>query len=138
MTWCFRQKTGLHHYLSTARNNYREYLRHDTVRLKKYFYVLRPVLACRWILERHTPPPVLFSELSEACLDEALRPAVDKLLRLKAETPELGMGRRITAINDYLDSSMAEIEAQIAKLPEEDRMDWSELNSLFLKIIGID
>jgi hypothetical protein len=33
-----------------ARKNYREYLRGDTVRLKKYLYVLRPLLATLWTL----------------------------------------------------------------------------------------
>ena len=48
----FSSKRGLSHYLSMASRNYREYLKGDTVKAKKYFYVLRPVLACRWILDR--------------------------------------------------------------------------------------
>ena len=36
---------SFHHYVHMARKNYREYLRGDTVRLKKYLYVLRPLLA---------------------------------------------------------------------------------------------
>ncbi|MBE6669070.1 MAG: hypothetical protein E7601_02570 [Ruminococcaceae bacterium] len=42
-----------------------EYLKGDTVRLKKYFYVLRPILACRWILSEGTPPPMLFRTLMD-------------------------------------------------------------------------
>ena len=38
----FSSKAGLYHYLNTANGNYREYLKGDTVRLKKYFYVIRP------------------------------------------------------------------------------------------------
>lgn len=95
----FQQKSGLYHYLSTAKSNYREYLHGETVRLKKYFYVLRPILACRWILEKQTPPPMLFTELANACLDDALVPAVNELLRLKMNTPELGEGKRIDISN---------------------------------------
>lgn len=62
----FQKEAGLYHYLSTARKNYREYLRGDLVRLKKYFYVLRPILACRWILEKQMPPPMLFTTLADA------------------------------------------------------------------------
>ena len=43
----FLAKAGLYHYLSTAKKNYREYLKGETVKYKKYFYVLRPLLACR-------------------------------------------------------------------------------------------
>lgn len=132
----FQKKAGLYHYLSTAKKNYREYLKADMVRLKKYFYVLRPILACRWILEKQTPPPMLFSELADACLDEALVPAVNNLLRLKMETPEIGLGPRIDVINEYLDASIAEIEQRIQSLSGDEKASWEELNALFLKTVG--
>ena len=69
----FSSKSGLWHYLHMAEGNYREFLRGDMVKAKKYFYVLRPILACLWILEKGTPPPMLFSELLESQLDEALK-----------------------------------------------------------------
>ena len=55
----FSTKKSLYHYISMAEGNYREYLKTEMVRAKKYFYVLRPVLACRWILEKGTPPPMI-------------------------------------------------------------------------------
>ena len=134
----FQKKAGLHHYLSTAKKNYREYLRGETVKLKKYFYVLRPILACRWILEKQTPPPMLFSELAEACLDEALVPAVAELLRLKMETPELGLGPRIDVINDYLDASIEELERTVQAIPGDGRVSWDALDRLFLKSVRPD
>ena len=79
----FSSKSALYHYLCTAQGNYREYLRGDRVRAKKYFYVLRPILACRWVLERGTPPPMRFDELAAAELPQALRADVAYLLDLK-------------------------------------------------------
>lgn len=131
----FQKKAGLYHYLSTAKKNYREYLKGDMVKLKKYFYVLRPILACRWILEKQTPPPMLFSELADACLDEALVPAVTDLLRLKMETPEIGLGPRIDVINDYLDASIEEVDQLIQAIPGDERVSWDELNRLFLQTV---
>ena len=131
----FQKKAGLHHYLSTAKTNYREYLRGDMVKLKKYFYVLRPILACRWILQKHTPPPMRFSDLAEACLDEALKPAVNDLLQKKTETSELGLGPRVDIINDYLDASIEEVEELIRTITENEKVTWDELNALFLKSI---
>ena len=55
----FLEKTGVYHYLSMAKGNYREYLKTDEVKLKKYFYVIRPILACKWILDKKTAPPAL-------------------------------------------------------------------------------
>lgn len=133
----FQKKAGLYHYLSTAKKNYREYLKGDMVRLKKYFYVLRPILACRWILDKQTPPPMRFSELADACLDPALVPAVSDLLQLKMETPELGMGPRINIINEYLDASIEELERIIQALPNDEVVCWDTLNELFLRILNL-
>ena len=43
----FSPKKGLNHYLSMAVGTYRGHLQGDTVKAKKYFYALRPILACR-------------------------------------------------------------------------------------------
>ena len=128
----FSSKRGLSHYLSMASGNYREYLKDDMVKAKKYFYVLRPVLACRWILDKGTPPPMLFSELVEAELDPALLPDVNRLLDLKMNAPEIKTIPRIESINRYLDSSIEEVRSRIVQLPEDASHGWEELNQLFL------
>lgn len=131
----FVAKSGLYHYLSTAKSNYREYLKGENVKLKKYFYVLRPLLACKWILAEGTPPPMLFGTLMEKHLDEEVRPDVERLLEIKMNTPEVGEGKRIDRLNEYLDRSIAEIESIIAALPAENVQSWNELNELFLSLI---
>jgi hypothetical protein len=115
-----------------ASSNYREFLKGDVVKAKKYFYVLRPVLACRWIFDRGTPPPMLFSELMEAELSPDLRPDVERLLALKMNAPEVKLIPRIDILNQYLDESIQEIRSQIVKLPEDAYHGWDELNRLFL------
>lgn len=72
-----------HHYLSMARKNYRGYLKGDSVRLKKYLYVLRPLFAVRWLDAGLGLPPVAFERLVEATLDDpSLREELDALLSL--------------------------------------------------------
>lgn len=115
-----------------ASRNYREYLKGDTVKAKKYFYVLRPVLACRWILDKGSPPPMLFSELMEAELDPVLLPDVNRLLNLKMNAPEIKTIPKIESINRYLDSSIEEVRSRIVQLPEDANHGWEELDQLFL------
>ena len=105
------------------------------MRLKKYFYVLRPVLACRWIMKYGTPPPWPFEELAKDCLDPKIVPEVNELLRMKRKPVEMGEGPRCGAINDYLDDSIEEITARIAELPDEKPGDWNVLNRLFLSML---
>ena len=128
----FSSKRALSHYLSMAGRNCREYLSGDTVKAKKYFYVLRPVLACRWILDRGTPPPMLFSELMEAELDPALLPEVTRLLDYKRNAPEVKTIPRIESLNRYLEDSIEELRSRILRLPEDPGRGWEELDRLFL------
>ena len=131
----FLSKSSLWHYLHMADGNYCESLRSGTVKAKKYFYVLRPVLACRWILERETPPPVLFSELAESQLPEYLEDTVRELLELKINAPEIQMIPRIDILNEYLEQSIVEIGELVRQYPKESPRDWEELNSLFLSAL---
>src|SRR4051812_39464233 len=62
----FSPVRGYHHYVSMARKNLREHLYADVVRYKKYLYVLRPLLAARWIRDGRGVPPMRFAELVAA------------------------------------------------------------------------
>ena len=133
----FSSKSGLWHYLHMAEGNYREYLRGDMVKAKKYFYVLRPILACRWILERGTPPPMLFSELMDSQLPDELREVAEQLLTLKRNAPEVRMIPRIDPLNDYLEQIMAQVRELVARYPRETVQNWEELNRLFLSALEV-
>ena len=129
----FSSKETMYHYVSMAEGNYREYLKGDLVRAKKYFYVLRPVLACQWILDWGTPPPMLFSELLKAELPVELIDVVNQLLELKMNSPEVKLIKRISEINEYLDESIPSIKRAVRLLEDSLTPDWNELNQLFLQ-----
>ena len=133
MTHYFSSKKTLYHYVSMAEGNYREYLKGDLVKAKKYFYALRPVLACQWILDRGTPPPILFSELLKTELPVELIDVVNQLLELKMNSPEIKLIKRISEINEYLDESIPRIKSAVRLLDDSYTPDWSELNQLFLR-----
>ena len=132
----FSVKKSLWHYLHMAERNYREYLRGDLVRAKKYFYVLRPVLACRWVLDRGAPPPMEFEALAAACLPPALGPLVEALLTLKRAAPEKKEIPRVEPLNRYLEESLAELRAIAAALPREPARGWEGLDRLFLAALS--
>lgn len=130
----FSVKKSLFHYWHMAETNYREYLKGSEVRVKKYFYVLRPLLAAKWILDNQSAPPMLFDELVEAELEDELRPELDKLLALKKCMPEMGMAPKIQIFNDYIERTMPEIKG-IATGIEDKRVEWDKLNEFFIRMI---
>lgn len=128
----FCAKSGLWHYLSMAKGNSRDYLQGELVKAKKYFYVLRPILACRWILHHGTPPPMRFAELMEQELEEELMDTVKGLLAQKMAAPEVKQIPQIQTLNAYIARSVEEIEAEIQALPPEQPKGWEALDRLFL------
>ena len=132
----FSCKSGLWHYLSMAESNYRAYLKGDMVRAKKYFYVMRPILACKWILHKGTRPPMPFRDLMDSELEDWLKPTVEHLLDLKMNAPEIKEIPKIPELNRWLDEEIASVKAQIAALPPEEPKQWDTLNRLFLNILS--
>ena len=102
----FDGKALCYHYSHMARGNAREYLFDDQVRLKKYFYVLRPLLAIRYIEAGRGIPPVAFDELVAAVAPQNLRSAIDELLALKRSTGELGLGDPVPVIGKFIEDEL--------------------------------
>lgn len=127
----FSPQRGLYHYLSMAKGNFKSEFSEDAVKVKRYFYVLRPVLACRWILEKGTPPPVPFAELAEQELEGYMRPHVERLLELKRNVPERKKIAPIPELNEYLTRSMQEIRCLLAAMGPEPERSWASLNEFF-------
>jgi predicted nucleotidyltransferase len=81
-----------HHYWSIARGQWRSNIQgRDEVRLKKYFYLVRPLLSLAWVVQHKKPPPMAIGDLLDGSdLPPAPRRAVEALLREKRATAELG------------------------------------------------
>lgn len=131
----FSEKSAVYHYYGTARNTYEGYLQGETVRYKKYFYALRPLLAARYIEENHEVPPVLFSELLKMNLPEELRTAIDELLKIKKQTIEGEENPQMPIIRDFIVSEIARQKEISDSLPDDHNRDWSALNRAFGEVI---
>ncbi len=74
----------VYHYLHMATGNFKEYLKQEHVRVKNYFYVLRPLLACAWVEQKKSSPPMEFQVLLDSVLsDSIVRREIDLLLSKK-------------------------------------------------------
>lgn len=102
------------HYLSMARKTFRGHLQGETVRFKKYFYVLRPLLAVRWIDLGLGRPPMTFADLLSTVNDAQLLDEVATLLALKRNAGEAAYGPRRPALHAFIE---AELEREVPVLP---------------------
>ncbi|UXH77878.1 nucleotidyltransferase domain-containing protein [Roseateles amylovorans] len=102
---------GMYHYRSMAKTNFRGYLQADQVPLKKYFYVLRPLLSVRWLERYQRPAPIEFQRLLETIDKEpGLRSAINDLIGLKQATPELGLSPQIAPIQAFIERELDRLE----------------------------
>lgn len=131
----FSLKNSLYHYLNTARRNIKTFLQGETVRPKKYFYAIRPILACLWVLENKTPPPVLFDELTTAVLPDALRPSLDYLLDIKVNAPEKTEIKPVSEIDIFLKENIVKFDELMKNLPQENNCGWEMMNEFFISEI---
>ncbi len=131
----FSVKNTMYHYLNTAKSNMKNYLLGEVVKPKKYFYALRPLLACHWVMENKTPPPVLFDTLAEAMLPDSLRSAVDYLLDIKLNTPEKDEIKPVSDIDIFLKEGIARFDELMKNLPQENCNSWDMMNEFFISEI---
>ncbi len=97
-----------YHYLSMAKRNHVQYLCGDEIRLKKYLYVLRPLLACDWVKETGTMAPMEFQHLLDRLLPTgSVRQAVDALLKKKTSGNEMGTGPKDQVLHDWIEERLA-------------------------------
>jgi len=107
----FSNVKGWHHYASMAKKNFREHMQADEVRYKKYLYVLRPLLAARWIRTQPGVPPMRFAELAQHTLDPvadaALISEINVLLEVKMRAGEAATSPRWPGIHAFIELELA-------------------------------
>lgn len=130
----YRIEKGIHHFRSMAKTNFRTYLQTETVRVKKYFYVLRPLLAIRWLELHKTPAPILFDTLLELLVEQDVRKAVDDLLVLKKAGLETSEAPRIECINQFIVSELNRLENSVP-MNSGNEGDVEILNLFFRKLL---
>lgn len=108
------------------------------INLKKYFYVLRPCLAIRWV--RMVPdqlPPMNFQDLVNGTdLAPDLQEEISHLLHAKAEASEVGRGKRIAIIDDLITQELAWAHTHMPKKQSVSPQTRDAANQLFRDLIG--
>lgn len=128
----FSPLSCLYHYLSIAKGNFRKYLQGDNVRVKKYFYALRPILACKWIEEKNTMPPMEFQLLLDTVLTNGnLVDEIQDLLVRKKSGEELDYGPKIRSINEFLDGNIQHFDLYLKSIGKKQPAEETVFDNIF-------
>ena len=130
----FSPKASMYHYLHLAKNSFKEYSQNDKQSIKKCFYILRAVLACKWIESGLGVVPTEFAILVDKVVKQKeLQEAIDKLLIEKKNSSEADVTKQIPTITNFLTHEIDRLSPQNERpsLSEE----YKRLNKLFLNIL---
>lgn len=88
-TTLFSATTAINHYLGIMHNTQKTSIVDDHIKIKKYFYILRPLLATMWATKYQTPPPIQFKHLLPLVDDEVVLQKISQLF-IEKETADEG------------------------------------------------
>ena len=133
----FSPVSSIYHYLHMATGNNREYLQGDLVKIKKYFYVLRPLLACMWIESQNDSPPMEFDLLLKAASTSIeFQEEVSMLLTRKKSGQEMGLEPAIPVIENFIKEKIIYFAERTSSFDPANKPDAEYLNDLLWKIAG--
>jgi hypothetical protein len=116
-----------------VKSNYREYLRGDKVRLKKYLYVLRPLLAVKWMEQGRGRVPMELETLLGCLENERVESEIKALVERKANGEELALGDRIDELNRFIEKNLERL-AEASPLAAMNS-DIEPLNQIFREVL---
>lgn len=132
----FNLKSCMYHYLSMAKGSFKEFLQRDVIKTKKYFYVLRPILACDWIKETNTFPPTEFQKLIDSQVkDENIKTEIAELLKRKIAGDELKQEPKIEIINEFLEKKIEFFNKFVNEIEPNEKPKTILLDKLFKETI---
>lgn len=132
----YHRPKGFYHYRNTAKSNYQQFLRDDVVKLKKYFYVLRPLLAVRWLEQYGGVAPIEFDRLRQVLADDALQAAIDGLLTQKRQHGEAEKQPVVPVLQRWIEQELVRLEHfVVGDDGSADARAMQALNGLFLSLV---
>ncbi len=131
----FMPRHTVNHYWGIAKNSFHSNYKNGEIRLKKLFYVLRPLLAAKWILKHEEIPPITLDELMVLIDDKKISAKINELIATKEKSAERLMYKMDSDIKSYVESLFDEISN--ASITDKDKaMSTDILNEKFREIIN--
>lgn len=126
----FAPRAALHHYLGLTRKTWQVDLQGPEVKLKKYFYALRPLAAAMWVAEKKGVPPMEFAPLRKMVRDATVNDAIDRLLEAKKRASETDVMAPDPVLHDFIREALAATGALSANISSR-HTDAAMVNEVF-------
>jgi predicted nucleotidyltransferase len=129
----FDCRSNIHHYLGIARSALDTVMNSNEIKIKKLFYVLRPLLAAKWCAERNGIAPMSIIPLM-TLMPEKMRQLIAALIVSKSTAPEGYIVKIDHILKQYIDYEYEACLQASAEIPKV-RFDIEPLDNFFRKTI---
>ncbi len=129
-------KSVIYHYHSMALSNYYKNLQKKMVLLKKYFYVLRPLLAIGWIEKYAKIPPIEFGKLCTLLpKNGVVIREINSLLEQKKISQEEYFIEPNMILNEFIEGELNRLKNIDLKSEKSDGFNLTLANDFFLTLL---
>ena len=92
-------------------------------------------MACKYIEDHHSVPPVKFDDLLRQNLPKELSMEIEKMLEIKTKCDEKDLNPKMPVIQKFIEDEIARYEQTLKNMPDDRNPDWETLDSVFLRIL---
>jgi len=126
-----------HHYLSLARKMLAEITASDEAKIKKYFYILRPIANLNFIHQYNKMPFMEYDKTLEATAPpQDIFNAVQELKKRKASLPEHDKIPTHNQLIEYFSTEISKFEEILREAKQQKNKDYVSADDVFKGIIG--
>lgn len=135
-----------YHYLSIAKNKLNEILKDEKyekyeinkAKLKKYFYVMRPIANLNFIYDFNKMPPIEYDKtLSHIKLDDKIYEQIQILKNIKIKTDESFEIPKNDILIDYFNNQINEFNIKLKNIKYNKQISYKNIDIAFIKILEL-
>jgi len=130
----FQPRHSFNHYMGIARNSFKS-LEGETIKLKKLFYVIRPLLAAKWIMKNKSIPPMDIDNLFPVMENEFIKSKIKDLIKMKATANEDFIYNIDSNIKEYIVDQFELLEENT--LEEVEKVDTKILDEFYRELLNM-
>lgn len=132
---CFNPKALMHHYLNLGKRQIDQTWRTSTeAPIKKYFYMIRPAMALRWLMinGHDALVPMNIQDLMDgADVSPDIRDTLNDLIGQKRRMQEKAPTKRINVLDTFIFEAFEAAEKAVAEMPNPDAPDVARADAFF-------
>lgn len=126
----------IYHYINLAKKSFEGMENAEFIKIKKLFYVIRPIAACMWVEAYNSMPPMnLQAMMSKLHIDKEIKNIIEELVIYKADCIESDTMKLTIELIEFLKQKLNYYDSYVKNVKKEKKRDAKVLNDFFQKTL---